>query len=377
MEQLMNYVVNPVKSLLEKLPKVTPYQISERTEERIRDIVYGNCIGDAIGLLTEFMNKIECKRTYGEKIEGGLRYEHKIKDNHRKRWANGDWTDDSDQMICIMKSLWEKHKVDQVDLAEKFFNWANYGFKELGDKGGLGIGRTTFYVLNDSDFLQNPSKSAKKVWSENRKNAAPNGGVMRTSILGIFEFNDRDKVVKNAIEACRVTHADPRCLASCVTVCYIISSMLQDIQENNEKEDFSDDEIEKLIKDAYEFTANLIFVQQKNEYELEEDQLNKMKEDYEKHCFFGKDGLVELRLDDSVEIGYTLKCMGAGLWALQQEDPGKALTELIMQGGDADTNGAVAGALLACRYGLSKFPPEWKDELAEKPREFLDKNLNK
>ena len=34
-----------------------------------------------------------------------LEYSQKIRDRHRHRWAVGDWTDDSDQMILIMQSL--------------------------------------------------------------------------------------------------------------------------------------------------------------------------------------------------------------------------------------------------------------------------------
>ena len=65
---------------------------------------------------------------------------------------------------------------------------------------------------------------------------AANGAVMRTSILGALNFNslsinerasplkqravflDIDKVIENTKRICLVTHADPRCLASCVAV---------------------------------------------------------------------------------------------------------------------------------------------------------------
>ena len=36
-----------------------------------------------------------------------LEYSQKVRDEHRKRWAVGDWTDDSDQMLLIMLSLVE------------------------------------------------------------------------------------------------------------------------------------------------------------------------------------------------------------------------------------------------------------------------------
>ena len=50
---------------------------------------------------------------------------------------------------------------------------------------------------------------------------------MRTSILGTMEFGDLKKVIANTKRACMVTHADPRCVASCVAVTIAIALMLQ------------------------------------------------------------------------------------------------------------------------------------------------------
>ena len=54
-----------------------------------------------------------------------------------------------------------------------------YGFSELGDKGGMGIGYTVSSVLNHENFLKNPHKTAFDIWSTNGKNLAANGAVMR------------------------------------------------------------------------------------------------------------------------------------------------------------------------------------------------------
>ena len=50
---------------------------------------------------------------------------------------------------------------------------------------------------------------------------------MRTSILGTIEYYNLSKVLKNTKNACKVTHADPRCVASCVAVTMAIALMLQ------------------------------------------------------------------------------------------------------------------------------------------------------
>jgi hypothetical protein len=41
------------------------------------------------------------------KCRGKLEYKHRVEDRHRSRWVEGDWTDDSDQMLLILESLVE------------------------------------------------------------------------------------------------------------------------------------------------------------------------------------------------------------------------------------------------------------------------------
>lgn len=50
---------------------------------------------------------------------------------------------------------------------------------------------------------------------------------MRTSILGVPFFHDLDKVKENTVAIARVTHADPRSIASSVAVTTAIALMLQ------------------------------------------------------------------------------------------------------------------------------------------------------
>ena len=55
------------------------------------------------------MNLFTSFQYYGQKVKKGLEFEDKVPDFHRSRWKNGDWTDDSDQMILILQLLLEKH----------------------------------------------------------------------------------------------------------------------------------------------------------------------------------------------------------------------------------------------------------------------------
>ena len=71
---------------------------------------------------------------------------------------------------------------------------------------------------------------------------------MRTSILGVHEFGDIDAVIANTVAACKVTHADPRCIASCVAVTTAIASMLQG-KHVTEKGGY---DIDAVIKESFD-----------------------------------------------------------------------------------------------------------------------------
>ncbi|KAJ3167127.1 hypothetical protein HDU88_002464 [Geranomyces variabilis] len=91
-----------------------------------------------------------------------------------------------------------------------------------------------------------------------------------------------------------------------------------------------------------------------------------------------------LQLDDRATMGYTLKCLGSALLchalpataentaphgALFRE----AITAVIREGGDADTNAAVCGALMGCRVGYEGLPREWLAGLRNKA--FLEERV--
>ena len=67
--------------------------------DRCKGVIFGHAIGDALGLGAEFMPKATVTANYPNGLD---RYSQIIQDPHRRRWAIGDWTDDTDQMLCIL-----------------------------------------------------------------------------------------------------------------------------------------------------------------------------------------------------------------------------------------------------------------------------------
>ena len=160
---------------------------NEIIKERFLGTVFGQAVGDALGLSTEFMSKQEVDRFYPNGIED---YSQIVQDDHRRRWQRGDWTDDTDMMLCILDSFVACQKVDVLDIARRFKEWMM--------NGGMGIGRHTYNVMALGDYTSNPQKAAEIIWKMGKKKAAANGAVMRTSVVGLLKDNVANAAVAGA-----------------------------------------------------------------------------------------------------------------------------------------------------------------------------------
>jgi len=325
---------------------------------KIKGCIWGNALGDAIGLASENMTKSIAQIHYAKKE---LSLDDFEDDGHRQKWSIGDWTDDTDQMCCILNCIIKDFgEVNEKNFAEELQNWSRHGFPELGDMIGRGIGVTIGSVLNHPEYLTDPHKASYDVWVSRSKSLASNGAVMRTSILGIPCFDNLDKVIENSVKIAKATHYDSRCVASSVAVTVAIALMLQGKLDAN-----SPEELEKILEISTEKSVTLL-----NEKELPGESKEELK-----NCIRTKN-LSELKLDEEGKIGFTYKCLGSAFYCFTQgKDFKQAITELVLEGGDADTNGAVAGALLGCKLGYNKLPKDWLDGLLE--NEWLEFRVQK
>lgn len=107
-----------------------------------------------------------------------------------------------------------------------------------------------------------------------------------------------------------------------------------------------------------------------------ERELSDKKHKNELRKFALANSLSQLDLSEPQSIGYTFKCLGAGFYGLRKggADFRGTIRDVVMEAGDADTNGAVCGALLGCVVGFSALP---EDLLAFPHREWLDAQVEK
>jgi len=323
-----------------------------RLADSIRGCLFGAALGDAAGLATEFLDKSTIVSHYGS----GYSYAPGCKvfaDSHRISFPSGDWTDDTDQQLLLLQSLLSTSGIaDPCDFARRLAKWKDEGFSGLGDQGGAGLGATTKAIINRSGFLDNPKQAAIAVWESRQRQVAPNGAVMRTAIAGVPSFWDLDVVERNTVDLCQTTHADPRCVASCVLVTSLVAFHLQSLADEACADGTS------VACAQHQETV----LQRALDRALEYVDAAEAKEEIRQHAEC--DTLEALELDDKKAIGYTLKCLGAGCWAWQKAPElgfQAAVGAVIEEGGDADTNATVAGALVGCCLGYSGLPRAWLD----------------
>lgn len=236
-------------------------------KDKLKGVFFGQAIGDALGLGTEFMTKAEVSKQYPNGLND---YAQIVQDYHRSRWEKGSWTDDTDMMLCIAESIVKNKGVNLPDIAKNFKLWFM--------QHPMGIGRHTYKVLCLGDYTEKPQQAAELVWNMSGKKSASNGAVMRTSVVGLL----KEDVEKHAADICRLTHADPRCVGASVIISLVINSLVYEEQLLP---------LEILIETGRKYDERI--------------------EPYLK--LVQAEALEDLDLDDEINIGYTLKTMAAGL----------------------------------------------------------------
>lgn len=74
-----------------------------------------------------------------------------------------------------------------------------------------------------------------------------------------------------------------------------------------------------------------------------------------------------LDLDEPSSIGYTLRALAAALWCYWHADSFVGgLLAVVNEGGDADTNAAVACSILGAKFGYASIPQHYVDNLLKR-----------
>ena len=287
------------------------------TRDLYRGVVAGLAVGNALGVPGEGKSADTIRRLRPD----GLR---EIDPAERECL----WDDDTAQSVILAEALLEDGLLDAEDFASRLVRWAS--------DNGRGIGNLTGRVISRLASGTPVQVASREVWEEDGRGPAGNGAVMRCAPVALRWKRSGHSLVEVTKKSALVTHYDPRCVWSAVAFNGALALSLGGANPDLE-------ELARLLDGAEAPAAVGQAVRRVC------------------GCTLG-----DLGLDDRDTMGYTLKAMQVGLWALRQKlDFKEVLVEVVDAGGDTDTNGAVAGAVMGARVGAAGIPPRWLNHIRD------------
>ena len=321
-------------------------------QDRCRGLMVGLAVGNLLGLACEGWKRGEIRR----------HWPGSIRDIEAEPGCPDD--DDLAQAIVLAEACVGTEALDADGLARRFWVW--------GEENGLGMGRATRMTLTHyggshpscygylrsarPDFrAREPAglpalEASRAAWEGADGKAAGNGAVMRCAPVAVRWRRDDAVLVRNTAASAAVTHWDPRCVWSAVFVNLAIASLLRE----------PPDEALRLVERAERARETL--GDALAPFGVDAPVPSVVTEALDAADVPAPEALVL----DGWDMGYTLKAMQVALWcARRAADFEEGLIAVVNAGGDTDTNGAVAGAVLGARFGLEAIPRRWRDRVAE------------
>jgi ADP-ribosylglycohydrolase len=321
---------------------------SPRSEERSRGALLGLAVGDALGATHEFLELVA--PPFPRLAQGPLT---SVVGGGPFKVVPGQVTDDTHMACCLAASLAAHGGLEPLDVAARYVRWQEHAFD---------IGGQTAAALNAIREGAAPLDAGRQVWSLAARRPAGNGSLMRTAPIGVLLAGDPEARRAAALAESAITHYDPRCRLACAAFDAAIGAALEGPDDARALVAAARAELagaaEALASEGGEGAAVVPTAVK----ELEEDLALAERRDpalYGKHVHLH-------RTQGFVRVAFRL-----AFWeALHAPTWEAALLDVVNRGGDADTNGAIAGALLGALHGESEIPEAWKARvLGAVPRE--------
>jgi ADP-ribosylglycohydrolase len=260
----------------------------------------GQVAGDSLGSLVEFKSPAEIRQIYPD----GMR---ELADGGTFNTLAGQPTDDSEMALLLARSLADKGTFNGAEVLRQYRFWL--------ESKPFDCGITTSKALRGE---MSPESQA-------------NGALMRISPMGLLGVNyPPDQVAQWAEADAALTHPHPVCLQVNALYALAISSAIS--QELTAQALYA-----KILGWASErkVDASIIAVIKSAEHEPPSDFMTQM--------------------------GWVLIAFHNALYQMLHATSFEAgVIDTVMQGGDTDTNGAIAGALLGALYGREAVPEQWQ-----------------
>ena len=243
-------------------------------------------------------------------------------------------TDDTQQALILAESL-TANGLDLDRFAAGLIAWFRSNPKDIGN--------TTRIALEALAAGTAPLEAgAIALAARGEHCAAANGGVMRCAPVAMRFRREPNRLVRASLDSARVTHAEARAAWGTVAVNQAIVHLLNG----------------GAIADAP--SAAVVGIPNSEVREAVLDAAGR-------------------RRDEVRAGGFVLETIGASFWSLLNAGSAREAIEMaVALGDDADSTGAVTGALAGAAYGVSALPETWvatvqfRDRLESEAMRLLD-----
>jgi ADP-ribosyl-[dinitrogen reductase] hydrolase len=245
---------------------------------------------------------------------GGL-----VREMQPGRIPAGSFTDDTEMALALADSLLAHRPLDGEDLAQRFAAWVQAGPDDVGIH--------TYNVLSRIAAGERWEGAVRAVQRQ-RPDSAGNGSVMRCWPVALAHWDDLDPLLADSRLQSRVTHPHAECEAGSAFVNATIYSLLRGVP--------AADAVAQAVGLA-DMPAPLRAV---------------------------VEGAPARHRESLVNSGWVRHTLESAVWGLLAHDSfEEAVVQVVNLGNDADTAGAVVGALAGAAHGLEAIPPRWRDAL--------------
>ena len=286
-------------------------------KDRLRGSFFGTAIGDALGGPRQFCERDE------------LPLLTQMKPIANFRMPAGSWSDDTSMMLCLAESLTQTGKGAQLlSLQLEYYSkWLKDGYNTPTGKA-FDIGGTTRRAIATYNMTGKIiADTADEIYQGN-------GSLMRLAPIGMMFWDDEEAAAKEARISSMSTHANSLCLEACSMLARAIAKAIQGRSKEN----------------ILDFTEDYMLERPELESIINGDYMKKTRN--------------QIRSD-----GWAVSTLEAALWAFYTTETfqdGAILAVNLAH--DADTVGAVYGALAGAFYGYEAIPVEWIYDLKGKER---------
>jgi ADP-ribosyl-[dinitrogen reductase] hydrolase len=276
--------------------------------DRARGAMLGLAVGDALGAAVEWLHPDQIRSRYGgplrDMVASGM-------------WELGEWTDDTAMAIELAASMADQGRYDENDVFGRYALWARSRPKDIGATVAAALRRSR---------SPDEARAAAAAHHAAEGRSAGNGSLMRTVPIAIRYRSDPGAIERVSRLDSSLTHHDPLAADACVWLNLTVAAL---IQGRNPPRSISD--VARIAEEAIAAAD------------------------------------AELAAAAQEQRGYVLTTLRIAFAAAFRHDAVEpAVVYAVNLGGDADTNGAVTGALAGARFGADAIPQRWVEPLQRK-----------